>query len=69
MKTPAQLMPLQVQHQPGTFSTPGYNPSQKGHKYTLCQSPAFFIKKMPKTDTLDALDDAMTTILTTNLDN
>ena len=25
--------------------------------------------KMPKTDTLDALDDAMTTILTTNLDN
>ena len=26
-------------------------------------------KKMPKTDTLDALDDAMTTILTTNLDN
>ena len=27
------------------------------------------VKKMPKTDTLDALDDAMTTILTTNLDN
>ena len=26
-------------------------------------------KKMPKTDTLDALNDAMTTILTTNLDN
>ena len=26
-------------------------------------------KKMPKTDTLDALDTAMTTILTTNLDN
>ena len=26
-------------------------------------------QKMPKTDTLDALDAAMTTILTTNLDN
>ena len=26
-------------------------------------------KKMPKIDTLDALDNAMTTILTTNLDN
>ena len=26
-------------------------------------------KKMSKTDTLDALDNAMTTILTTNLDN
>ena len=26
-------------------------------------------KKMPKTDTLDALDAAITTMLTTNLDN
>ena len=27
------------------------------------------VKKMPKTDTLDALDDAVTTTLTTNPDN
>ena len=32
------------------------------HELTL----VYFVKKMPKTDTLDALDNAMTTILTTN---
>ena len=34
--------------------------------YRITETSCILQKKMPKTDTLDALDNAMTTILTTN---
>ena len=44
-------------------------PSSLFYKKKTPLSGLFYKKKMPKTDKLDALDAAMTTILTTNLDN
>ena len=38
---------------------------QSNEPFAFCNAS----QKMPKIDTLDALDDAITTILTTNLDN